>query len=335
MNKFDEKYEIRMAKYEDIEDIMEFIDKYWKKDHILARDRDFFEYEMIHDGQVNFIIARDRESYEIVGLHGYVLASKNILDGWGSIWKILPNTMCFLGLELAKRMEIQSKTRAILAMGAREGTGSLHMKVLRKFDDVGIMKQFYCLSKREEYKIAKVEHYEEFVKNPNVEYDIIRIKTIREFEAVFNPDICKDSYPYKDKWYVEHRFFNHPIYNYELYGIKRNEQVEAFFVCREVEYQQTKILRIVDYYGKIELFEGVSSFLEKKLTEYEYIDFYCYGIDYSYIKKAGMIERTQLDTNIIPNYFAPFVQKNIDIHVGTPKGKACFFKADGDQDRPV
>lgn len=104
MNKFDEKYEIRMAKYEDIEDIMEFIDKYWKKDHILARDRDFFEYEMIHDGQVNFIIARDRESYEIVGLHGYVLASKNILDGWGSIWKILPNTMCFLGLELAKKI---------------------------------------------------------------------------------------------------------------------------------------------------------------------------------------------------------------------------------------
>ena len=33
---------IRFAEKDDITAIMAFIDRYWKKDHILARDRDFF-----------------------------------------------------------------------------------------------------------------------------------------------------------------------------------------------------------------------------------------------------------------------------------------------------
>ena len=71
--------------------------------------------------------------------------------------------------------------------------------------------------------------------------------------------------------------------------------------------------------------------LKKK---YEYIDFYCHGFDTEYVRQAGMIELVENDTNIIPNYFAPYVAENIDIWVGTPKGRAMFFKADGDQDRP-
>ena len=47
MNKFDEQYEIRLALYKDIENIMDFIHKYWKKDHILMKDRRLFEYEFL------------------------------------------------------------------------------------------------------------------------------------------------------------------------------------------------------------------------------------------------------------------------------------------------
>ena len=31
MSKFDEKYDIRIAQYDEIEEIMEFIDEHWKK----------------------------------------------------------------------------------------------------------------------------------------------------------------------------------------------------------------------------------------------------------------------------------------------------------------
>ena len=51
-NRFDTRYEIRLAMYSEISEIMQFIDEYWKKGHILATNRDFFEYEMVVDGQV-------------------------------------------------------------------------------------------------------------------------------------------------------------------------------------------------------------------------------------------------------------------------------------------
>ena len=43
---------------------------------------------------------------------------------------------------------------------------------------------------------------------------------------------------------------------------------------------------------------------------------------------------------VVPNYFEPFVNKNIDISVGyrkynNIKGNVRIFKGDGDQDRPT
>ncbi len=43
--KFDELYEIRLATPNDIDNIMAFLKEYWDKNHILAINRDFFEYE--------------------------------------------------------------------------------------------------------------------------------------------------------------------------------------------------------------------------------------------------------------------------------------------------
>ncbi len=43
--KFDELYEIRLATPNDIDNIMAFLKEYWDKNHILAVNRDFFEYE--------------------------------------------------------------------------------------------------------------------------------------------------------------------------------------------------------------------------------------------------------------------------------------------------
>ena len=38
---------------------------------------------------------------------------------------------------------------------------------------------------------------------------------------------------------------------------------------------------------------------------------------------------------IVPDYFSPFEQKNIDIHFFTTDNQpTCFFKGDGDQDNP-
>lgn len=336
MNQYDEKYEIRFAKYEEIDEIMQFLDIYWRKNHILVRDRSFFEYEMVVDGQVNFVIAKDKETGMIHGLHGFLMASKNRekFDTWGSIWKVIPGTMGLLGLEIVRRLEVYTKTRAFLSMGGNPNTTVPILQRMRHFNDVGKMQHFYCLANREEYHVAKVDHYEPFVENREYQVQFIQFNGIEELQKLYDFSYNEDAFPYKDRWYVKHRYFDHPIYDYQVYGLAEEKEAKALFFCREQEYNGTKVLRIVDYIGKPELFGGISGFLKAGLEKYEYIDLYCYGFDTSIVRQAGMIELQEDDTNIIPNYFAPYVAENIDIWVGTPKGRAVFFKADGDQDRP-
>ncbi len=62
MNQFDTRYEIRLANSSDIDLIMDFIDKYWKKGHIMSRDRDLFRYEYQDGNQINFILAIDKNT---------------------------------------------------------------------------------------------------------------------------------------------------------------------------------------------------------------------------------------------------------------------------------
>ena len=40
------------------------------------------------------------------------------------------------------------------------------------------------------------------------------------------------------------------------------------------------------------------------------------------------------DINIIPDYFEPFVEKNVKIYFEASNNKMVLFKADADQDRP-
>ena len=71
---------------------------------------------------------------------------------------------------------------------------------------------------------------------------------------------------------------------------------------------------------------------------YEYIDFVVVGADYDVLKKAGFINRKEHPETIIPNYFEPFLKKNIDLDYAfksvDPEAMALFYKADADQDRP-
>lgn len=336
MGKFNEKYDIRIAQYDEIEEIMEFIDEYWKKGHILATNREFFEYELVVEGQVNVVIAKDKKTKKICGLHGFRQASKNVekLDTWGGIWKVIPGSMGLLGLEIIKRWETISRARTFLSIGANPDTAVPIYRSIKHYEDVEKMDHFYCLANREKYMVAQVKHYEPFVEKQENQVEVMLFNNMEELKQHYDISANIDALPYKDEWYVQHRFFDHPIYTYKVYGLVRNGKVQAIMVCREQECNETTVLRIVDYIGKAELFAGISCFLKKCLETYEYVDFYCHGFDVSYVEQAGMVRLEEHDTNIIPNYFSPYVAENVDIWVGAPKKGALFFKADGDQDRP-
>lgn len=343
MNKYDERYEIRLAKIDDIENIMKFIEKYWKKNHILSIDRKLFEYEYLDGENVNFILAIERKTDLIQGIFGFIRCSntkeykkKQI---WGSLWRI--NDECenipFLGIELAKRACSMINCYNHIGNGANPNT-TVPLRRLFFKDKVGKMKQYYYLNTNiNEYNIAniKINIVPKYLEN-HKKIELVKFNSIDDIKDKFDLNSIK-TIPYKDEWYINRRYFSHPYYNYDVYGIKNsNKKIEALIIMREIEYNNRKILRVIDYVGKQELFSYLGEKFNELMLEnnYEYIDFYEFGFNDEYILKAGFKFRDDNDINIIPNYFEPFLQENIDIWVHYKDPNTLFFKGDGDQDRP-
>lgn len=336
MNKFDEKYEIRLANFNEIDLVMKFIDEHWKKGHILGNNRDFFQYEMVIDGQVNFLVAMDKNSGLIDGLLGFLPCSKSIdkLDIWGVIWKTTDVAIPMLGMELKKRLMSLLNARTDLGVGANLGTS---VPLLRRIYHyyTAKMKHYYCLANLEKFKIASIKNHVKFEKKCDFNTSYIEIKDEKELVDFFDFSIVANSIPYKDSWYYNHRFFKHPIYKYKVWGLQFNNE-QAICVTKRQECNGSSAIRIVDYIGMQSIFSGCYHFLNDFLAENEYVDFYFDGFNEEYAVDAGMVSIEQYNDNVIPDYFYPYEQKNIDIYVDSSNNtdRCTFFKADGDQDRP-
>ena len=331
-NAYDEKYEIRLAKYDEIPEIMNFIENYWKKGHIIAKNRKFFEYEYTNNGRVNFIIAKNKKTQEIEALQGFIQASDEIKnrDIWGSILKVRndhPN-IPFLGIEIGQRLREITQPKNILGLGVNPNTALLiHRDILKFHCDK--MNHYYRLNDCKEYKIALIKEKIILKRDTNIkQLNPKEVFSIDELEEIFDFSLIKNQIPYKDKWYFNRRFFNHPIYKYRVFALKN-----AFFVIREQIYNSSKILRIVDFAGEQETFSYLYDFFENLIKDYEYIDFYNLGFNETYLTQAGFVKREKDCINIIPNYFQPFVQENIEIYIVGNKD-AVYYRADADQDRP-
>lgn len=334
-NRFDEKYDIRLAKIDEITEVMSFIDVYWKKGHILAKNRDFFEYEMVVDGKVNFLIAKSLMSGKIEGILGFLPCSKDQtkLDIWGVIWKTVPGAMPMLGMELKKRLMKIIGARTDLGVGANLSTSVPLLNRIYHYYTAK-MKHYYRLADRSSYIIAQVNVKAIPIYEKNSNILVTEMRTVEELDHFFDFECVSENIPYKDIWYYNRRFYNHPLYTYRVWGIK-NEGKRAIMVTRDQEYNGSIAVSIVDYIGKQELFGQCGEFFDSILDRAEFVDFYFDGFKEEYAKRAGFVSIDEYD-NIIPNYFNPFEQRNVDIYVDSSDSlNICtFFKADGDQDRP-
>ncbi|MDD6267978.1 MAG: hypothetical protein PUA92_08895 [Clostridium sp.] len=341
MNRYDERYEFCLAKRENIDEIMEYIEKYWKRGHILARNRDFFEYEFADGDNVHFVLARDKtNANRIAGLIGYCFCSQNrsYQDKWGVIWSVgkVKREMPMLGVEVFNRLQSMVPTRSEIGVGDDEKTTVPLMAQYYK-QKVGKLNHYYMLNDLPDYKIASISKKCVVpAKNTEQSHYLKKIADIQDVITNFNFKKYQTSIPYKDSWYIDKRFFKHPIYNYDIYGVlDKNGNMKAITVLRKIAVGGRKVLRIVDYIGdKMAIQYLQDSFWRMMDTETEYIDFYCYGFEDQLLKRAGFTKREADDCNVIPNYFEPFVQKNVDIWFNSTAEDVTICKADADQDRP-
>ena len=329
------QHTIRFATLSDVDAIMNFIKIHWKNGHILATNKSFFLYEYVDGDNVNFVVAIDNFSNQMVGLCGFIKNSKKLSgsDIWGALWKVVKTNNPMLGINILEFLNENSECRSFSSCGIALKT--LPIYVFLRFR-TGKLNHYYRLNDKTNFQIAVIREKVilEFSKINN--YKLQFLDNFQALEPILFKIQNKTKLPYKDNWYIEKRYFKHPIYKYQVFGIKSSD-FNSIIVARELKQNETKILRIVDFIGTYNDLNYIGKELQDLMDQnnYEYIDFYCEGIEKEILKNAGLKLKDDSDFNILPNYFEPFVQENIDIHYFTNHNNCItVFKADGDQDRP-
>lgn len=337
MSKFDELFEFRLARYDEIDEIMRFIGDYWpKKGNILSTNRKFFEYEFCNNGRVGYYLAKDKITGEIAAGMGIYYYTERFISGQsacsGGMSLANPNIKVpFIGIEISNRFFRDLNPAIYVSPGINTKTsGPLVSKFLKH--NVSRMKHFYMLNDLQEYNICKIEKKTILSATDHEQVDLKEIKSINDFDSYFDEDYYKLCRPYKDRWYINKRYFNHPVYKYNLLGITN----KSVLVTKEVCVNNSKVLRIIDILGDVNEISKAGKALQLllKRNNYEYVDVYELMVDDEKLIAAGFVERSENDCNIIPNYFEPFVQQNIEIYAHRNDVNAVCFKGDGDQDRP-
>ncbi len=327
--------EIRLATQQDIPQVMQFIKEHWGAQHILANNRAFMEYQ--HCGKKDvftYIIAQ--EDGIIYGVEGYIpMNSKENPDISGALWKVIPNGYFMLGKAIRDYLMQLTKCRCLCSPGINMNTSG---KVLGAYGQyVEKMEHYYRIRDFAEYRIAIIK--EKCIPKSRTDSKV-HLKPISDFETMatfLSEEYLSTKLPYKNMDYLKHRYFEHPIYKYDVYAIINGDKQKSFVVVRAVDANDSKIGKIVDFIGEDEAFIGLEKEWDKLMLEkgYEYIDIYCYGIAPKFLEQSGFVKRKEDDVNIIPNYFEPYEAKNVDIYfVSNVLGQLHLYRGDGDQDRP-
>lgn len=257
----------------------------------------------------------------------------------------------FLGLRLLQELPKYVRFRYRLGIGANPETSvAINKNIFAQI--TGKLSHYYMLQQRQDgYLLAKPSDAgmpEEVYSNSMNEHKVFwqQVNTVEELSSYYNFDREKEQIPYKDIYYIKKWYLEHPVYSYEVYIIWDTVNKDkkpwtsghgnAILVLREQEYSGRKALRVVDYIGEQKIFGMLKDFFCKRLEDwrFEYADFYNYGIKKQYILEAGFKELLEEDETVIPTYYEPFVQKNVDIWFHAPVEQVRFCKADGHQDRP-
>ena len=335
---------LSFATIADTDRLMQFMHQEWHKDHILSRNKELFLYDFKEGDQLNLAIATDHAN-RLIGIFGFMkYNSDDLPDIAGSLWKASDEAgEPMLGLKLREYTVKNIAHRIFSAPGAGLQTRPIYHLINMDW-------------------IEMEQHYIPNPTLPTYQLAVIPKATIRPLSGpdqpagdtavtvqhVADPDQLKNfpfrSFttitPFKDWNYLKKRFFEHPIYPYDVYLTKQDGDSICITVCRTAKHHNSSACRIVDFYGDEAGLPGTMAHLRDVMVDsgHEYIDFISTGFDSGILSRSGF-SNLDLDQSaiIVPNYFEPFVKKNVRVYAVADKTECLqlrLCKADGDQDRP-
>lgn len=333
----EDEFIVRQAEEQDIPQIIRFIKENWSENHIFVKSMDFFRYMLCDKHGVNVIIAVDSKN-KIYGMEGCTFYnSSETPDSSGMMWRCLKTSDVMLAVKIDKYMKTWQNQKFHFGVGANPDTT---LKIAKKFykNYVGKMDHFYRLNSCvKEFHIAKVVHKDIPL---CVDKNIIlqKIGSAEQLKEILPDSVLRQYTPYKDIDYLIRRYVEHPIYQYDLYLMKKEHgESRSVLITRKLEIDNRIAIKIIDFIGNNQDLDGVGEELDRLMRREnaEWIDIYSFGIGENELNNAGFIRLEDGDENIIPNYFEPFLQQNVDIYYTTSQIEGVkLFRGDADQDRP-
>ena len=344
LESYSKEYDFHFCRIDEIEDVVSFIDNYWKKNHILVLSRPLLDWQHLdrQRNRYNFSIARSRKNNEIHAITGFIPIGQ--FDPalpqyafYGAIWKERED-VAPIGLGISVYYFACRELQPYFwgSIGISETGCKNQGKEIKE------MEHYFLLNPScAQFNIAKnVEKYRKYNLKDREGWTCCPL-SLQDYNALpIESPVFIYIYGLKTKDYYINRFFLHPVYKYHFLAIKEGEIVKAIVVYRKCPANSSACLRIVDFIGEFTALENVSgsfvSLLEKE--QCEYIDFLVANGDSISIEKAGFINKQKTENSIIPNWFEPFVQENKPLNYSfwcyDPGYIPVLFRGDSDQDRP-
>jgi hypothetical protein len=343
-------YDIRFCEESEVADLQKFIGEHWKPNHVLALSRELLDWQHLdrETGTYNFVIARHRSSGEIHAAYGFIPTSlfdpalESAKDYWPAVWKARDDVGApGLGMFVYYYFVKQKKPRSLSGFGMNPDLAPLARKISHA---MGMLDHFYMLNPEKRDHALVGGFAERFISGAEGS-DAVKLVRIdsenfseRASEIAYRPS-ARDV-PAKSILYLENRYVRHPFYDYACYRVERAGRPEAIVVMRLASHNAAHALRIVDYFGETSSLVGARCAFEALLVESdaEYIDFYQLGLEHADLFAAGFMLRGSDDGIVIPNYFEPYEQRNVEldyvIYTDVSEFDFRFVKGDCDQDRP-
>lgn len=315
----------RMATRQDAGKITEFIGNHWKRDHIFVKWPALLDWQHADDDSLNFVLAES--GAEIMAILGFIphrrydaALTKNAIGL--AIWKTVENAPPGLGVGLLKHLIRVERPSIVIAIG-------LSAQVVPLYAAMG-------------FAVGQLKTF--FLPNPSVSHSIGQNLPEPEWpsEARQVPHVVLSVpvLPHKSPAYLENRYAEHPVYEYDFVRCGTSER-HLTLVLRRIVVGDSAIARIADYSGEPRLLplatEGLLELIAKHRLEY--VDFVQHGFPTATLHSCGFIDRTSLPNCVIPGYFEPFEPSNVTLDYaykvfdGEPHA-VILTRGDTDQDRP-
>lgn len=342
---------IKFAKKNELKKIQSFLKLNYKKNHTLSQNTKIFKWYYLKR-KINCTLALIKK--KVVGIYLFIPLSQfdeklyNYKQVFGSLWSIKGFNRHnnknknkdggAIALRFFDKTYEILNPKLIIAVGIDSRLLNFHK--IKKYNVFKLNHHFLISPYVKKYRVLKNVNNQKLKKNNNnnLIINIKKIDNINNLKKLNIKNLFKEQLPLKSKTYLINRYLKDPSYKYHIYSISKKKEI-CLCIFRVINFKKTNIIRIVDYIGKNNSFKNLNIFFLDILKTYkaEYLDFYNYGIPSKLLKQSGLIDKFDYKNIIIPNYFEPFVDKNIDIMCAFKKlgavGNIRVFKADGDQDR--